>query len=78
MRWLLMTEQNKNKIDVRYGRRIDNINNAKRMVDPSVKDYLWAINKFRLLFNDLEQDLLKIQKKEMLKDVKQKCSNKKL
>ena len=48
------------------------------MVDPSVKDYLWVINKFRLLFNDLEQDLLKIQKKEMLKDVKQKCSNKKL
>ena len=73
-----MTEQNKNKIDVRYGRRIDKITNAKRMVDPSVKDYLWAINKFRLLFNDLEQDLLKIQKKEMLKDVKQKCSNKKL
>ena len=73
-----MTEQDKNKIDVRYGRRIDKINNAKRMVDPSFKDYLWAINKFRLLFNDLEQDLLKIQKKEMLKDVKQKCSNKKL
>lgn len=78
MRRLLMTEQDKNKIDVRYGRRIDKINNAKRMVDPSVKDSLWAINKFRLLFNDLEQDLLKIQKKEMLKDVKQKCSNKKL
>ena len=78
MRWLLMTEQNKNKIDVRYGRRIDKISNAKRMVDPSVKDCLWAINKFRLLFNDLEHDLLKIQKKEMLKDVKQKCSNKKL
>lgn len=48
------------------------------MVDPSVKDCLWAINKFRLLFNDFEQDLLKIQKREMLKDVKQKCSNKKL
>lgn len=73
-----MTKQDANKIDVRYGRRIDKINNAKRMVDPSVKDSLWAINKFRLLFNDLEQDLLKIQKKEMLKDVKQKCSNKKL
>lgn len=73
-----MTKQDENKIDVRYGRRIDKINNAKRMVDPSVKDSLWAINKFRLLFNDLEQDLLKIQKKEMLKDVKQKCSNKKL
>ena len=38
MRWLLMTEQNENKIDVRYGRRIDKINNAKRMVHPSVKD----------------------------------------
>ena len=73
-----MTEQDKNKIDVRYGRRIDKINNAMRMFDPSVKDCLWATNKFRLLFNDLEQDLLKIQKKEMLKDVKQKCSNKKL
>lgn len=73
-----MTKQDENKIDVRYGRRIDKINNSKRMVDPSVKDCLWAINKFRLLFNDLEQDLLKIQKKEMLKDVKQKCSNKKL
>lgn len=73
-----MTKQDANKIDVRYGRRIDKINNAKRMVDPSVNDCLWAINKFRLLFNDLERDLLKIQKKEMLKDVKQKCSNKKL
>ena len=73
-----MTKQDENKIDVRYGRRIDKINNSKRMVDPSVKDCLWAINKFRLLFNDLERDLLKIQKKEMLKDVKQKCSNKKL
>ena len=73
-----MTEQNKNKIDVRYGRRIDKINNAKRKVDPSVKDCLWEIKKFRILFNDIEHDLLKIQKKEMLKDVKQKCSNKKL
>lgn len=73
-----MTEQDENKMDVRYGKRIDKIMKAQRMVDPSVKDCLWAINKFRLLFNDLEQDLLKIQKKEMLKDVKQKCSNKKL
>lgn len=73
-----MTKQDENKMDVRYGRRLDKINNAKRMIDPSVKDYLWAINKFRLLFNDMEQDLLKIQKREMLKDVKQKCSNKKL
>lgn len=73
-----MTKQDENKMDVRYGRRLDKIMKAKRMVDPSVKDYLWAINKFRLLFNDMEQDLLKIQKREMLKDVKQKCSNKKL
>lgn len=73
-----MTKQDENKMDVRYGRRLDKIMKAQRMVDPSVKDYLWAINKFRLLFNDMEQDLLKIQKREMLKDVKQKCSNKKL
>lgn len=73
-----MTKQDENKMDVRYGRRFDKIMNAKRMIDPSVKDYLWATNKFRLLFNDMEQDLLKIQKREMLKDVKQKCSNKKL
>ena len=73
-----MTKQDENKIDVRYGRRIDKINNSKRMVDPSVKDCLWAINKFRLLFNDLERDLLKIQKKEMLKKDKQKRKKKKL
>lgn len=73
-----MTKQDENKMDVRYGRRLDKIMKAQRMVDPSVKDYLWAVNKFRLLFNDMEQDLLKIQKREMLKDVKQKCSNKKL
>lgn len=73
-----MTKQDENKMDVRYGRRLDKIMKAERMIDPSVKDYLWAINKFRLLFNDMEQDLLKIQKREMLKDVKQKCSNKKL
>ena len=76
--WILMTKQDENKMDVRYGRRFDKIMNAKRMIDSSVKDYLWATNKFRLLFNDMEQDLLKIQKREMLKDVKQKCSNKKL
>lgn len=73
-----MTKQDENKMEVRYEKRIYKIMKAQRMVDPSVKDYLWAINKFRLLFNDMEQDLLKIQKREMLKDVKQKCSNKKL
>ena len=73
-----MTKQDENKMEVRYEKRIYKIMKAQRMVDPSVKDYLWAINKFGLLFNDMEQDLLKIQKREMLKDVKQKCSNKKL
>jgi hypothetical protein len=73
-----MTQQDENKMDIRYGKRIDKIMKSKRMVDPSAKDYLWAINKFRVLFYAMEQDLLKIQKREMLKDVKQKCSNKKL
>lgn len=73
-----MTLQDENKMDVRYGKRLDKIMKSKRMDDPSAKDYLWAINKFRVLFNAMEQDLLKIQKREMLKDVKQKCSNKKL
>lgn len=73
-----MTQEDENKLDARYNKAVDRIIKAKRMENPSANDYLWAINKFRLIFNKMEQDLLKIQKKEILNNVKQKCSDKKL